>query len=426
MAQLKKILLVDDDDDLREALGEQLVMTEDFDVFEAGDGARRDDQGQGRLYDLVILDVGLPDTDGRELCRLMRKQGVKCPILMLTGHDSDADTILGLDAGANDYVTKPFKFPVLLARIRAQLRTHEQSEDAVFQLGPYTFRPAQKLLVTEDEKKVRLTEKETNILKFLYRASRGRGAARRAAARGLGLQCRRDDPHAGDAHLPAAPEDRARSVECAAAGDRKRRLPVGRLKILRVFGNRGATSARLGAEALWRGYSHSFSGPGSTPGPLCIWRLTGWGFPDFTAGRGRFRLVTGRGHAYPASCRLREGWPVLLNSGAFKMFGLRAIVPALAVAATLASSAAAQTTQYIRVQNHSGMTLVGLWFSAVNDSSWENDVLGSRVLRNGQYYEAQIRNVTNCNYDFRMQFSNGAVVTDVVNICNVSTYTINP
>jgi PleD family two-component response regulator len=63
------------------------------------------------LYDLVILDVGLPDTDGRELCRLMRKQGVKCPILMLTGHDSDADTILGLDAGANDYVTKPFRFP---------------------------------------------------------------------------------------------------------------------------------------------------------------------------------------------------------------------------------------------------------------------------------------------------------------------------
>jgi DNA-binding response OmpR family regulator len=125
------------------------------------------------LYDLVILDVGLPDTDGRELCRLLRKQGVKCPILMLTGHDSDADTILGLDAGANDYVTKPFRFPVLLARIRAQLRQHEQSEDAVFQLGPYTFKPAMKILETEDHKKVRLTEKETNILKFLYRAQSG-------------------------------------------------------------------------------------------------------------------------------------------------------------------------------------------------------------------------------------------------------------
>jgi len=173
MGQLKKILLVDDDEDLREALGEQLVLTEDFDVFEAGDGSEALARVKEGLYDLVILDVGLPDTDGRELCRLMRKQGVKSPILMLTGQDSDSDTILGLDAGANDYVAKPFKFPVLLARIRAQLRTHEQSEDAVFQLGPYTFKPAHKVLLTEDDRKIRLTEKETNILKFLYRSSEG-------------------------------------------------------------------------------------------------------------------------------------------------------------------------------------------------------------------------------------------------------------
>ncbi|SEP99881.1 response regulator transcription factor [Thalassovita taeanensis] len=173
MGQLKKILLVDDDEDLREALSEQLVMTEDFDVFEAASGSEAMKRAKEGLYDLVILDVGLPDTDGRELCKLLRKQGVKSPILMLTGHDTDADTILGLDAGANDYVTKPFKFPVLLARIRAQLRQHEQSEDAVFQLGPYSFRPAQKMLVTEDDKKIRLTEKETNILKFLYRSTEG-------------------------------------------------------------------------------------------------------------------------------------------------------------------------------------------------------------------------------------------------------------
>lgn len=161
MANLKKILLVDDDEDLREALAEQLVSTEDFDVFEAGTGAEGIEKVKEGIYDLVILDVGLPDTDGRELCKKMRKQGVKCPILMLTGHDGDADTILGLDAGANDYVTKPFKFPVLLARIRAQLRTHEQSEDAVFQLGPYTFKPAMKMLIDERDRKIRLTEKET-------------------------------------------------------------------------------------------------------------------------------------------------------------------------------------------------------------------------------------------------------------------------
>ena len=173
MAQMKRILLVDDDEDLREALGEQLLMTEDFDVFEAGNGSDAMEKVKSELYDLIVLDVGLPDTDGRELCRLMRKQGVKCPVLMLTGHDGDLDTILGLDAGANDYVTKPFKFPVLLARMRAQLRQHEQSEDAIFTLGPYTFKPVMKMLITEDERKIRLTEKETNILKFLYRSTDG-------------------------------------------------------------------------------------------------------------------------------------------------------------------------------------------------------------------------------------------------------------
>ena len=171
MAQLNKILLVDDDEDLREALSEQLLMTEDFDVYEGSSGAEALEKIKQQSYDLMVLDVGLPDTDGRELCRLIRKQGVKCPILMLTGHVTDSDTILGLDAGANDYITKPFKFPVLLARLRAQLRQHEQSEDAIFSLGPYTFKPSIKILVTADDKKIRLTEKETNILKFLYRAT---------------------------------------------------------------------------------------------------------------------------------------------------------------------------------------------------------------------------------------------------------------
>ncbi|MDB4170082.1 response regulator transcription factor [Planktomarina sp.] len=170
MAQLKKVLLINDDEDLREALSEQLLMTEDFDVYEGSNGAEALQKVKQQSYDLLVLDVGLPATDGRELCRLIRKQGVKCPIVMLTGHDTDSDTILGLDAGANDYITKPFKFLVLLARIRAQLRQHEQSEDAIFTLGPYTFKPSIKILVTADAKKIRLTEKETNILKFLYGA----------------------------------------------------------------------------------------------------------------------------------------------------------------------------------------------------------------------------------------------------------------
>ncbi|WP_439561246.1 response regulator transcription factor [Roseinatronobacter sp.] len=173
MPKLNKVLLVDDDDDLREALSEQLVMTDEFDVFEAANGAEAMEKVRAGQFDLAILDVGLPDTDGRELCKRMRKAGFKSPVIMLTGHDSDADTILGLDSGANDYITKPFKLPVLLARLRAQLRQHEQSENAVFQLGPYLFKPAQKMLVDENDRKIRLTEKETNILKFLYRAPDG-------------------------------------------------------------------------------------------------------------------------------------------------------------------------------------------------------------------------------------------------------------
>ena len=170
MTQLKKILLIDDDGDLCEALSEQFLMTEEFTVVEVGTGVNALQQVKKELFDLLIIDVGLPDTDGRELCRLMRKRGLKIPVIMLTGHISDADTILGFDAGANDYVTKPFKFPVLLARIRSQLRQYEQSEDAVFTIGPYSFRPALKILVCADNAKIRLTEKETNILKFLYRA----------------------------------------------------------------------------------------------------------------------------------------------------------------------------------------------------------------------------------------------------------------
>jgi DNA-binding response OmpR family regulator len=167
----KKILLVDDDQALRQSLAEQLQLHEEFQIDAIENGAKALEKVRGDYYDAILLDVGLPDMDGRELCRLMRRGGFKSPIIMLTGADTDADTILGLDAGANDYVTKPFRLGVLLARLRAQLRQHEQSEDAVFAIGPYTFRPAAKLLVENGtNKKVRLTEKEAAILKYLYRS----------------------------------------------------------------------------------------------------------------------------------------------------------------------------------------------------------------------------------------------------------------
>ncbi|WP_041535882.1 response regulator transcription factor [Parvibaculum lavamentivorans] len=170
MSAVKKILLVDDEDVLRGSLVEQLQLHEEFSCASVATAAQGLEHARTAHVDLVLLDVGLPDMDGREACRLMRKAGVKVPIIMLTGADTDSDAIRGLDAGANDYVTKPFRFGVLLARIRAHLRSHEQSEDAVFKVGPYSFRPSAKVLVDAQEKKVRLTEKETSILKYLYRA----------------------------------------------------------------------------------------------------------------------------------------------------------------------------------------------------------------------------------------------------------------
>lgn len=171
MNRVKKILLVDDDELLSDALVDQFGVHDEFALEPVTTANAAIERAKEEAHiDLVLLDVGLPDMDGREACRIMRKNGFKSPIIMLTGADSEADTILGLDAGANDYVSKPFKFGVLLARVRAHLRSHEQSEDAVFKVGPYEFRPAVKMLVTPEERKIRLTEKETSILKFLYRA----------------------------------------------------------------------------------------------------------------------------------------------------------------------------------------------------------------------------------------------------------------
>jgi DNA-binding response OmpR family regulator len=169
---VRKLLLVDDDVDLREGLADQLALCDEFSTVEQGNAADTLAFLKDNQVDMIILDVGLPDMDGRELCKRIRKQGISVPILMLTGNTSDADTVLGLDAGANDYVTKPFSFTVLLARIRAHFRQYEQSEDATFDIGPYQFRPSGKILEEkENGKKVRLTEKETAILKYLYRAN---------------------------------------------------------------------------------------------------------------------------------------------------------------------------------------------------------------------------------------------------------------
>lgn len=169
MTLIPTLLLIDDDHDLRSALAEQLSTNSEFAIVEAATGAAGLEAATTNRIDLVLLDVDLPDMNGREVCAALRTQGLRVPILMLTGAVSDSDTVAGLDAGANDYITKPFKFAVLDARIRAHLRSFESSDEATLAIGPYAFRPALKMLQT-DTRKIKLTDKEAMILKYLYRA----------------------------------------------------------------------------------------------------------------------------------------------------------------------------------------------------------------------------------------------------------------
>ncbi len=174
MAGPRPLLIVDDDAALRQTLAEQLSLDGEFSPAEAETAKEAEEMltGAEARYDAVLLDIGLPDGDGRELCARLRKHGLKIPVIMLTGADAEQDVVRGLDAGANDYIAKPFRLGELLARVRAQLRVFDNSEDAVFAIGPYVFRPAAKLLLEPARnRKIRLTEKESAILKFLYRAA---------------------------------------------------------------------------------------------------------------------------------------------------------------------------------------------------------------------------------------------------------------
>jgi DNA-binding response OmpR family regulator len=173
MAGERPILIVDDDASLLEELAAQLQVDGEFSADEAASVSQAEAKLKQReqRYDALILDVSLPDGDGRDFCAALRKQGLRMPIIMLTGSDEEADVVRGLESGANDYIAKPFRLNELLARLRAQMRIFENSEDAVFTIGPYTFRPSAKLLQEPlRNRRIRLTEKEAAILKFLYRA----------------------------------------------------------------------------------------------------------------------------------------------------------------------------------------------------------------------------------------------------------------
>ena len=172
MSSRRPVLIVDDDAELRAALMEHFATSTEFAADEAGTVAEAEAKLASTSYDAMVLDIGLPDGDGGELCARLRRGGVKIPILMLTGSDAEADVVRGLDAGANDYIPKPVRIAELLARLRAQLRLYDGSEDATFTIGPYVFQPsAKRLHDTKKQRRVRLTDKEAGLLKFLHRAN---------------------------------------------------------------------------------------------------------------------------------------------------------------------------------------------------------------------------------------------------------------
>ena len=180
MTSPRPILIVEDDAALRATIAEQLASEGAFAAEEAGNVADAEAKlsADGARYDAIILDIGLPDADGREFCARLRRQGKRMPVIMLTGADGEADVVRGLEAGADDYVAKPFRAGELMARMRAQLRVFDNSADAVFVVGPFDFRPSAKTLADRARnRKVRLTDKEAAILKHLYRAG-GRPVAR--------------------------------------------------------------------------------------------------------------------------------------------------------------------------------------------------------------------------------------------------------
>ena len=170
MSTLRPVLIIEDDDALRQVLMEHLGTNTAFQL--AGVATLREaaellSSAEAR-FDAIILDVNLPDGDGREFCAQLRQHGCNAPIIMLTGSSEETDVVRGLNSGANDYISKPFRAKELLARLDVQLRLFDKSVDAVFTIGSYTFRPSAKLLIESGKKRIRLTNKEVEILRFLH------------------------------------------------------------------------------------------------------------------------------------------------------------------------------------------------------------------------------------------------------------------
>ena len=169
---MTRVLLVEDDRDIAEPLARALAR-EGYEVSEAGDGRVALEGVLSAPPDLIVLDVGLPGIDGLEVCRHVRELHPQLPILMLTARDGELDTVAGLDAGADDYVTKPFGLSVLLARIRAMLR---RSAPARLVVGDVCVDESSRR-AWRGERELDLSPKEFALLALLLREA-GRAVTR--------------------------------------------------------------------------------------------------------------------------------------------------------------------------------------------------------------------------------------------------------
>jgi DNA-binding response OmpR family regulator len=165
------VLIVEDDDALRRTLADQLTLGEEFAPVEAPTAEQAFRAVETSEIAIALLDIGLPDMDGRDAVAALRQRGLCAPLIMITASDAEADVVHCLDAGAADYVRKPFRFPVLLARMRAHLRQHAHNETAVLSLGPYRFRLDRKVMTdTRSGARIGLTDKEARLLRRLVLA----------------------------------------------------------------------------------------------------------------------------------------------------------------------------------------------------------------------------------------------------------------
>jgi two-component system response regulator MprA len=162
-----RIVVVDDDEDLRNAVRRALRL-EGYDVALASDGADALNQLSALRADLVLLDVLMPVLDGITVCRRLRDSGDRTPILMLTARDAVTDRVGGLDAGADDYLTKPFALEELLARVRALLRRDQPGQDGTLAVADLELDPRSRL-VTRGGRSMELTRTEFALLELLLR-----------------------------------------------------------------------------------------------------------------------------------------------------------------------------------------------------------------------------------------------------------------